>query len=842
MHNTHNKLTLFFLLFAVVALVLFITRLSYLSIEYKQDSQNFSDVHVLKNLDSLFNVLAKEQTLTAMYIGQQNEKNLHEIQKVRDSSSVKIERLLGILAGKKEYQFVEEGLKKVLQQLKLVRSEVNNFSQDYKKVLIEVYRVKIIAKVNRMMETLTSRLPSAYQNDFKSYNEVMEIKENLSSETAFVTYFIAASKKMEAEDIGIWTNFIGYDISPMLKELNNIVIISKLHSSLNMKDYEQLRTNIRTAIYEDSINKGQYRSSIDEWRGSTNIKLNKLSQAQQILLSNNNELLIENIDNLEKEIFLYVLLSTLLLFIILYLVNSIYASKRHRVEVEATLKDIENDLSDKQRLEIQEVLKKNNTLEVYQFLARTIREPNLAKDHFLANMSHEIRTPLNGIIGFTTILQGSDLNEEQHEFLNIIKESSDNLLIIVNDILDFSKISSGNFEVENISFNIMEKIEATVESYSEKASEKNIQLGLFIDPTLPLNVIGDPTRIAQVLLNLFGNAVKFTEAKGEVNVSVRFLSRQSDFVKVRFAVQDTGIGIPKEKQEEIFNPFSQADASTNRKFGGTGLGLTISRKFVELMGGTFSLESEKGVGSTFYFDLDLEIDQENALRKSPNYAELKVGYVKNPKIAFEQIDENLRAYVTFNGARYKNYLEDQLLTINHNELPDILFVNHQYTRSEELLKHLSRLPTKVVLMKMPNTMNEDEVYKELFRKIIYLPVNFSKVTKILELEVNPPLNNVLLYKDSKLSGKIYLSILESFGYEVDIYHTIDEFKQQLENKKYRFALFDDKQTNNEMMTQVIKRNGAIPFLFSEEKESNCPCNILDYSIDANELKLQLEGA
>lgn len=841
MHNNNNKLTIFFLLFAIVALVLFITRLTYISIEYKKDSQNFSDVHVLKNLDSLFNVLGKEQTLTAIYVAQQNEKNFDELQKVRDVSNVKIERLLGILSGKEEYTFLEVGLKKVLYQLEQVRLEVNNFTRDYQKILIEIYGGKIIDEVNGMIGTLTKRLPSAYQDDFKSYNEVMKIKQNLGSETAFVSYFIGASKKMNADDNVIWTNFIGYDISPMFKDLNNLVVMSKLHSSLKMKDYEKLRNEIRVSIYEDSMKKGKYRTSLDEWQGSTNIKFNKLVKAQEILLSNSNEVLTKNIEELESEIFMYVLLSTLSLFSILYLINSIHASKRHRVEVEATLKDIENDLTDKQRLEIQEVLKKNNTLEVYKFLARTIREPNLAKDHFLANMSHEIRTPLNGIIGFTTILQGSEMNEEQHEFLNIIRESSNNLLIIVNDILDFSKISSGNFEVENIPFNIVEKMEATVETYSEKASEKDIELGLFVDPILPLNVIGDPTRISQVLLNLFGNAVKFTKEKGEVNVSVKLLSSQSGFVTVRFSVQDTGIGIAKEKQEDIFDPFSQADASTNRKFGGTGLGLTISKKFVELMGGTLKLESEKGVGSTFYFDLDLEIDKENAIRKSPNYAELKVGYLKHQK-NHEEIEDNLRIYVTFNGARYRHYYEDQLLNIDEDELPHILFVNHQHAQSEKLLNHLSTLPVKVILMTMSNKMNENEVYKELFHKIIYMPVNFSKVSKILELETNPPLNNVLLYKDSELSGKIYLSILESFGYEVDVYNTIYEFKRQLEKKKYRFALFDDKKTNNEMMAQVIKRNGAIPFLFSEEKKSYTYCNVLDYSIDANELKEQLDRA
>ena len=784
--NSKNT-SLLVIIMAVIGVLLLLLYYTYLSYgQYREMKYSSYDISMIKKIDGVLNKIDEEKLCSAIYMGTEAERDLKKVKVYQKLVDLELFNLLDNI--KRDKSLIKDKL--ILEQLNTdlasIRHSVAILDQSYQNILIEKYQKKIISPLLVLMKDLTKyKFLETYNSNY--YYKLAKLKENLFLEKSFISYKLSQARAMNNEELLLWESFVKSDETPKFYgEFNDVVTISKLTSIIAPESFLDINKKVRGKVFMDSLY-GEYRVSLEEWVLSSQNKITKLSKAQEFLLDEINIRVDSDISGMREESINYVIISALLVIILIILIYFFRNNSKNNRLLEYTLKDIEADLDEKQKREISKVLKKNDTIEIYKFLANAIKEPSRAKDHFLANMSHEIRTPLNGIIGFTNILKDTELKEDQREFINIIEESSNNLISIVNDILDFSKVTSGKIEFENIFFNVMDKFEVSIETYAAKAAQKNIDIKLFIDPSLPLELKGDPTKISQIIINLLSNAIKFTDVGGEVEVRIEKLSEIEDLVTLKFMVIDNGIGISEEQKSKIFDEFSQADASTSRQFGGTGLGLAISRKFVSLMGGNLEVESQEGEGATFSFTLNLYQNRDKEVRVIPNLNHLNVAYISIENE--EELDDNFKTYLSYVEANLENYMYDDLLKLEKSAYPDILFLDHRYIKDESIIESIVELGIKTILISTHEIEGCTCSIKDNITKILYKPISYNKVVralKLVELKQVPRIKNqqcvtkvndkdldkafsninALVAEDNVVNQKLIQSILGKFGINV----------------------------------------------------------------------------
>ncbi|NLY03719.1 MAG: response regulator [Campylobacter sp.] len=742
--------TLLRLIAYIPILIVMLIILLFLNSLYK-DYKNTSELSLRLNsvlvTNDLINQLSKERGINSIYYANDKRLNMQElINTERGKTNAQIIRFNNYLNIYKEqnsgiFSFLNSPtipseltqIKNLLSQIPQVRANIDNTDVPFGQIFNE-YFVKIdklyTTNLDSLKNYVTDPKISTILTNFVLIDEAIL---STAFERDYALSLLSNVSSINQNSMQRW--YIEHAKSSIpsfttLPDSNAKISILKLLDSANSQKIMANSDYITTKLQQEIIS-GEYSLGTMEWHNTLNDKIALLKSTSELISSELSDQTKLYKQNIEKQ--LLIALGLLIFSVLLLLIASIVINRfqRNIKELDTVLggigqisgHDLEINVSTSDGITraysiIQDAI---DTIAVQKEVAE---DANKAKSIFLANMSHEIRTPLNGIIGFTELLKNTDLDDEKRDYVETIEKSSENLLTIINNVLDVSKIESNKVELEDILFEPIKDFEGAIEVYAAKASEKDIEFLSYIDPSLVNHLYGDITKLKEVIINLLSNAVKFTPTGESILVDIRRESSNDEGeTTVSFSVKDTGAGIEKEKLSNIFSAFSQADSTITRQYGGTGLGLTISSRYVSMMGGHLEVDSTPGKGSNFHFTVSFKETKKSSAEniyddvRAKNFAIL----TDDDNSQFNQI---LESYITYMGGNLDAIHSDNEFKPSKH---DMLFVR---LKNYPLVEKTSTIPTIIIAslkeLQSLNIGNKDNIFT------ISEPVNSSKLVKIVK--------------------------------------------------------------------------------------------------------------
>ncbi len=833
-------------LVAMVPIILLLLLSSYFFIT---SYTNYEKANALKTaltnnavLSNALTAIGKERGLTALYMGSDRKVFSEPLGKQRKSTDAAFGKLKGslqthastylpfVLNAIGEGQLLDtakyQKLLGNLPKIKTIRKEADTAGTPFKKVFFDGYTHTLATPTfSNLLQIKKFALNTEISSLITTLTQIYTVKENAGLERGFVSYYMTKRASMSFEEIAQWDNFKTKANIFDINEVTDPQVRQSIQEILNApkaKESLQELAEISSAIQTD-VDNGDYQDEPIDWFTLQTKKISLFAKAELTVstaLWNKSEAFLQ-----EQLILLAIASAILILSLILA-----YLGYTTTKDITRNIKELEDVLnkavdemkssdhylaSDTAYIENIDLDTHEGTREAYRFLETlvdtakedklTALQANEAKSLFLANMSHEIRTPLNGIVGFTEILRSTDLDDEQREFLSIIDKSSENLLSIINNILDLSKIESNKIEIESIVFDSAEEFESAVETYAVGAAEKNIDLNFYMDPAISPKLKGDPTKIKEILINLLSNAIKFTSYGGEINLEIQKIESEDDRMpRIKFSVQDNGIGMTKDQQERIFDAFSQADVSVTRKYGGTGLGLTISSEFVELMGGKLELESAKDQGTTFYFSIPLE----EVISTETNYAHAFTDMVigKYQQEIPTKLDGYLSSYFEYYGPQVKRFESiDELRDLSKMNACKTYWIDIDKAKQNiiDAVAHLDK--SQVIIIANVTSRSKIDAMDIDQSNVLFKPVTLTKLKEVLikSADTVPQLieealpshatmfdAKVLVTEDNIINQKLIKRVLEDHGITVDLANNGLEAFEKRRNNAYDLLFMD----------------------------------------------------